>query len=364
MSEIIKVLLADDSSVVRRLVSSTLNKDASIEVVQTACHGAEAVGYFTQIRPDVVILDVEMPTMDGVDAAAAIRSMDATVPIIMFSSLTTKGGEATLDALTKGASDYVTKPTGTGHASEAIRHIQTQLIPKVLSWGGKRRAATNPVASVPGPGPGKVASLAKSPSAPIEIVAIGSSTGGPNVLNDFVKEFPADFPLPVLIVQHMPPVFTRLLAERLDHSCKLKVREAVDGENLVAGHVWVAPGDKHLKVLKGRTTPPRIILGSEPPENSCRPAVDVLFRSVVDCYGAGTLGVVVTGMGKDGLLGCEQIKKCGGRVFVQDEQSSVVWGMPGAVANAGLADSVLPPVEIAQEIIRLAKTRQMASVSN
>ena len=362
MSDQLKVLLADDSSVVRRLVSSTLNKEGSIKVVQAACHGAEAVEFFKQLKPDLVILDVEMPTMDGVDAAAAIRALDATVPIIMFSSLTTKGGEATLDALTNGASDYVTKPTGTGHASEAIRHIETQLIPKVLSWGAKRTAAKKSTAS-PAP-PVKLQAPPKRATAPIQVVAIGSSTGGPNILNDFVKQFPADFPLPILIVQHMPPVFTRLLAERLDQSCKLKVREAVDGENLVAGHVWVAPGDKHLKLVKGHSAPHRLALGSEPPENSCRPAVDVLFRSVVDCYGAGTLGVVITGMGKDGLLGCEQIKNCGGRVFVQDEQSSVVWGMPGAVANAGLADSILPPVEIAQEIIRLAKTHQMASVSN
>ena len=349
MPKKINVMLADDSSVVRRLLKDVLEKEPDISVVRQAKHGREAVGFFPACKPDVVLLDVEMPEMDGVEAAKKIRSLDATVPIIMFSSLTDKGGQATLDALASGASDCVAKPSGKGHVNDAIRHIQCQLVPKIRELGSRRVARTNKKEAQP---------IFKKSSplrrSRVDVVAVGLSTGGPNALKEFLLELPASVPFPIVVVQHMPPIFTNLLAERLDKICKLRVREAASPVSLEPGHVWIAPGDRHLKVENNGGLR-RIALTNDPPEHSCRPAVDVLFRSVAESYGSSSLAVVMTGMGKDGLAGCENIKNKGGTILIQDEASSVVWGMPGSVARAGIADGMMPPKELGKEILKVGQ---------
>ena len=348
----IRVLMIDDAVVIRRLVSDVLNADPAIEVVGTAPNGKIGLAKLPQVNPDLVTLDIEMPEMDGLETLAAIRKTHPRLPVIMFSTLTARGATATLDALSLGANDYVTKPANVGSVAAAIEPVRDELVPKIKLFC---RHVLGPAALpgfVPaGPAGARIAAPPRKPGAKIELLAIGASTGGPNALAALLPELPADFPVPIVIVQHMPPVFTKSMALRLDAQSKIAVSEAVAGESLAAGHAYVAPGDFHMSLARHETAA-RLRLHQSPPENSCRPAVDVLFRSVAESYGAATLAVVLTGMGKDGLNGCEAIREQGGQVLAQDEATSVVWGMPGFVARAGLAEQVLPLDRIATEIIR------------
>ncbi len=350
----IRVLIVDDAVVIRRLVGDVLGADPDIEVVGTAANGRIGLQKITQCNPDVVTMDVEMPDMDGIATLKELRKTWLKLPVIMFSTLTERGAAATLDALQAGASDYVTKPANVGSVTAGLEAVRRDLIPKIKALAG-RTAAPAPVAAVPPPSR-QVATLAL-PHAPanqagqVNIVAIGVSTGGPNALAAILPALPAGLPVPIVIVQHMPPMFTRLLAERLDAQSAIKVAEGRAGMTLEPGHAYIAPGDFHMTLQK-RGTAMTIAVNQEPPENSCRPAVDVLFRSVVAQFGSSTLGVILTGMGQDGLRGCELIRESGGQVIAQDEASSVVWGMPGFVARAGLADRVLPLNTIAGELAR------------
>jgi two-component system chemotaxis response regulator CheB len=266
----------------------------------------------------------------------------------MFSALTQRAAATTLDALARGATDYVTKPAGTGSREASIEQVRTQLIPKIKALGAPREQRT-PVRAGSEPKPGCVKPAPAGGR--IDIVAVGSSTGGPNALAELFKGIPATFQAPIVIAQHMPPLFTQLLAERLTAHCPLEFREAKDGDLLAPGLAYIAPGDHHMRVVRDGNTV-RIALDKEAPENSCRPAVDVLFRSVAAACGSRSLAVVLTGMGQDGLRGCEMIDARGGQIIVQDEASSVVWGMPGFVARAGLAQKILPLDAIAGEILR------------
>lgn len=346
----IKVLVVDDSTVIRRLLSDSLTSDPSLEVVSTAANGKIALAKIPQFNPDVVTLDMEMPEMDGIATLVEIRKAYPKLPVIMFSTLTQRGAEATLDALSKGASDYVTKPANVGSVTAAMQSVRNELAPKIKAfcpWFDRNQATTQRIRPVlSGPTPTRV----NTPANRVDIVAIGSSTGGPNALQNVLSRLPADFPVPIVVVQHMPPIFTKHLADRLNQLCALDVCEAKAGDVLQRG-VWIAPGDFHM-TLRRNGTSMQIELSQGAHENSCRPAVDVLFRSVVDIYGGNVLSVILTGMGQDGARGCEGIKAAGGRVIAQDEATSVVWGMPGAVTNAGLADQVLPLDNIANEIVR------------
>ena len=335
----IRVLVVDDSVAVRSMVSALLKEDPEIEVAGVAPDGRVGLAKFRQLRPDVVTLDVEMPELDGLATLAAIRREDPSAVVIMCSSLTRRGALATFDALAAGASDYVAKPDG----PHSLAEFGMELIAKVKTHV-LRGAVTPPPA-----GPVKLAP--RRARHKIEIVAVASSTGGPNALAEIIPALPQDFPVPVVVVQHMPPVFTQLLAERLDAASQLAVREGLEGVRLEAGVVYIAPGSHHM-VARGSGAEIFLHLSDEPPENCCRPAADVLFRSVARCYQAGVLGVVLTGMGQDGMRGAEAIHLAGGQVIAQDELSSVVWGMPRAVAEAGLAAAVLPLREIAEEVAR------------
>ncbi len=337
---------------VRRRLSKILATDPQIEVVGVASTGHIALAKLPQLKPDVVILDVEMPDLNGLQTLAQIRQMDDHLPVIMFSAITTTGAMATLDALTLGASDYVTKPSHLDQAGETTQYLQDTLIPKIKALSKltpQKSSAQGPsVVSVP-------LSLPHSPlrssQSLAEIVAIGVSTGGPNALATLLSGVPADFPVPMIIVQHMPPMFTQLLAERLTTKCALPVREATAGVTLCPGTIWIAPGNYHLSVQQSQSGV-QLGLDQSSPRNSCRPSVDVLFESVALVYGDRALGVILTGMGQDGLRGCQQIRDHHGQVLAQDEASSVVWGMPGFIVNAGLADAVLPLGQMMPEILR------------
>lgn len=349
----IRVLIVDDSTVIRRLLSDALSCDSTIEVVGTAPNGRIALAKLPQLAPDVVTLDVEMPEMDGLTTVLELRKTYSNLPVIMFSTLTQKGAEATLDALSNGANDYVTKPANVGSVSEAIQRVRDELIPKIKSLCKWYRETSQAGTATPQTSSQKPSLCAKKQSAKstrIDAVTIGSSTGGPNALMTVLRNLPKVFPVPIFIVQHMPPVFTKHLANRLNQNCELEVVEARPGETIRPGMVAIAPGDYHMTIRRQGVSI-CIETSQTPPENSCRPAVDVLFRSVAQVYGENTLGVVLTGMGQDGRRGAEIIRDAGGLIFAQDEQTSVVWGMPRAVVQAQLADKILPLEDVSQQII-------------
>jgi two-component system chemotaxis response regulator CheB len=338
----VRVLLVDDSVMVRKRLREALSSAPQLEVVGSAASGAIALAQIPRLQPDVVTLDVEMPGMDGIQTLKQIRKFYPKLPVIMLSTLTERGAAITLEALALGASDYLTPPSNTPTLSNALEQVRQELIAKIISLGSRSK----PIVSV---------SLApasrKSLCQRIDLVAIGVSTGGPNALAEVIPRLPADFPAPIVIVQHMPPLFTRLLAERLAAQSQILVHEAQAGAILQAGHAWIAPGDYHLALARNGSGI-ALRLTQEAHENSCRPAVDVLFRSVAQIYGPGALAIIMTGMGSDGARGAAQIREAGGEIFVQDEASSVVWGMPGAVVEAGVADKICPLDQLATEIIR------------
>lgn len=360
----VRILVVDDSVVIRKLLSDTLSKEATFEVVGTAGDGRIALAKIAQLHPDLVTLDIEMPVMNGLETLAEIRRSDHKIPIIMFSTLTERGAAATLEALSLGASDYATKPSNTGSPSVAIEQIRAELIPKIKALCAPQLGMdASPVMAQPKTVIARavpVGTRSRRPGKRIEIVAIGTSTGGPNALAQVIPLVPKDFPVPIVVVQHMPPIFTRFLAERLANRSEIRVEEGQAGGALEAGKAWIAPGNYHMTVSR-TANDRRLKLNQDAPEHSCRPAVDVLFRSVAEAYGGGVLGVVMTGMGSDGVLGAQRIHAAGGEVIVQDEATSVVWGMPGLVQAAGEADGVFPLGELAGEITRrVAQSRSAA----
>ena len=353
--ERIRVLVVDDSVVIRRLVTHALDQDPELEVVGVASNGEIALQRIPQLNPDVLTLDIEMPEMNGLELLRRVRKEYPRLRVIMFSTLTGRGAPATLDALALGADDYVTKASNEGSLDRSLARLRDELVPKIRQFfqspvlppfvntdccqptGGTRSGAP--------PWPG----ITPHP----RVVLIGVSTGGPNALGEILPQLPKSFPLPILVVQHMPPLFTRLLAERLNSTCELRVDEASQNDAVITGRILIAPGDFHMKVVAAESTI-RVSLDQTPPVNSCRPAVDALFTSAVEVYGGAVIAVILTGMGHDGLRGAEILRSHGARILAQDEASSVVWGMPGAVVGAGLADCVLPLHGVVPEILRLA----------
>jgi two-component system, chemotaxis family, protein-glutamate methylesterase/glutaminase len=346
----VRVLVVDDSVVMRKLLCEVLASSSEVRVAGTASSGAIALAKIPQLNPDVITLDVEMPGLDGIQTLIQIRKLSPKLPVIMFSALTERGAAITLEALSLGASDYVTKPSHGTNLASTMAQVREELIAKIVPLAGR-------ATGVPGAVPVRVPIARKPVHTTISVLAIGTSTGGPNALAEVIPRLPQDFPVPVVVVQHMPPLFTCLLAERLNSQSQLAVREAEAGKILEPGSVWIARGDFHMTVEQ-RGTNVMLNLNQDPPENSCRPAVDVLFRSVARVYGAETLGVVMTGMGSDGARGAQHIRDAGGEILVQDEASAVVWGMPGAVISAGAADGIYPLPEISQEIVRRVTTHR------
>ncbi len=342
-----RVLVVDDSAFFRKVVSDGLGADPAIEVVGTASNGRLALSRIPQVNPDVVVLDVEMPEMDGLQTLGAIRRIYPKLPVVMFSSLTERGAQTTVDALLLGANDYVTKPT----AADAKERIK-ELLRKVKAVAGVTSGASTRPGAVDAKGLGVYPPYG-AVTRP-DVLLIGSSTGGPNALAAVFAALPADLPVPILIVQHMPPMFTKCLAERLSSSSAVPTAEATDGLVIEPGHAYIAPGDFHMRPVRAGTKV-HLALDKEPPENSCRPAVDVMFRAASELWGRGILAVVLTGMGQDGYRGAQVIRERGGRIWVQDEATSIVWGMPGFIARAGIAERILPLTQIGHELTRRAR---------
>lgn len=346
----IRVLVVDDSVVIRRLVTHALQEEPAIEVVGTAADGSIGLARIPQLNPDVITLDIEMPQMNGLEMLRRARREYKDVRIIMFSTLTDRGASATMEALSLGADDYVTKASNTGSLDRSMAALRGELIPKIKQFFVLESDAAMPKPEASRSTPPRPAAISSTAILP-RILVIGVSTGGPTALGTILPAIPDNFPLPILIVQHMPPLFTRLLAERLQTTTKLKVEEAQEGAVVEPGKILIAPGDYHMRV-KPKGAGYCVALDQCPPENSCRPAVDVLFRSAAETFGGAVLGVVLTGMGYDGMRGAEVLKGAGASVIAQDEATSVVWGMPGAVAGAGLADAIVPLDSVVPEILR------------
>ncbi|MCA9795283.1 MAG: chemotaxis response regulator protein-glutamate methylesterase [Candidatus Eremiobacteraeota bacterium] len=320
----VRVLIVDDSTLFRRILTTVFRGIAGVEVVGSASNGAEAVRLVERLKPDLVSLDLEMPEMDGLETLRRLRLLDTRAKVLMVSAHTTRGARRTIEALCLGAEDFITKQTAQGDASTNLEALRHQLEPKIEQlFPRKSGACAQEIRRQPRNLPPKSA------------VVIGVSTGGPNALSEVFERLPAGLPVPILIVQHMPPTFTRMLAERLSAKGKVPVSEARDGEPILNGRAYIAPGDFHLEI-SGDPRAPKVLLSQGPRENSCRPAADVLFRSAARVYGRDCLCVVMTGMGSDGCLGARQIQQAGGEILIQNEPSCVVYGMPRAIAEAAI----------------------------
>lgn len=342
----IKVLVVDDAVVIRKLVTDVINSDPDLEVIGTAPNGKIALAKLQQLNPDIMTLDIEMPEMDGLETLPELRKVHPDLPVIMFSTLTVRGSESTLEALARGATDYVAKPANVGSTTEALDTLREELLPrlKALVPGRIQTKESTITAAVK-----TTNTLSPTTHPGIEAVVLGTSTGGPTALETVLASMAKPLPVPLFIVQHIPETFSRLLAERLDKHCVMDVVEAADGMIAEGGTAYIAPGGLHMKISR-RGTDVVIHVGDGPLVNSCKPAVDVLFESAVPVYGSHQLGVILTGMGQDGLVGCEGLSEAGAPILAQDEASSVVWGMPGYVAQKGLADEILPLEDVERRI--------------
>lgn len=347
----VKVLVVDDSGFFRRRVTEMLDADPRIDVVGTAANGREAVTMATELKPDVITMDIEMPVMNGIIAVRRIMAL-RPVPILMFSSLTHEGAQATFDALDAGAVDYLPKNFDdiSRHRDEVARVLRT----RVWSLGARGlprspRSATAATHQQPRAAPAPVSRL-RSRRGEYRVVAIGTSTGGPVALQQVLTALPANFPVPILLIQHMPGTFTGAFARRLDQLCAINVREAGDGDELKPGLALLAPGGKQL-VLEGRGDRLWVSIRDSTPEQNYRPCVDLTFASIAKAVPGKALAVVLTGMGADGREGARALKRDGATVWAQDEHSSVIYGMPMAVAQAGLADQILPLSDVASRLI-------------
>lgn len=350
----IRVLIIDDSAVMRSLLRMTLAECPGVEVAGVAMEGHAGLAAMEILKPDLVLLDIEMPGMNGLEVLGEIRARSLPVRVMMCSTLTRRGAAITLEALARGAADYVAKPSAQHGVHESMATLGRELLPKIRALFPRAKdEGTMHSAALPLPSPQRNFFRGTVHGSSPGVLVVGVSTGGPAALEQFVPALPADFPLPVLIAQHMPAVFTALLAERLNGLARLEVREAQAGETLSAGGAFLGRGDRHMRIASVAGRPSlRLTLGE--PDDICRPSVDALFSSAAEAYGAGVLAVVLTGMGSDGLEGCRAIHAAGGRILVQDRETSAVWGMPGVVAKAGLADQVLPLDVLAAEVIRSA----------
>ena len=360
-----RVLAVDDSAVMRGVLRMLFLQHAErrgelpeMELCGIVEDGVECLAAVPRLRPDVVVLDLEMPRMHGLEVLERLRLEEPDLPVIMCSSYTKRGARSTLDALALGAADYVMKPSQQSNFTGAMETLANDLLPKIAAlagFGGLRQSASA------GSGfRGLPVGLPGAPGAAVELVVVGVSTGGPSALEQMLPQLDKNFPVPVMIVQHMPKLFTGALAERLDRACALRVQEAYDGAEVHPGTIWLAPGDAHLEIARpgegsGAGSRPAVArLHQQRSLNHCKPSADYLFDSAARSYGAGVLAVVMTGMGSDGLAGARHVHQAGGVVLVQDAASSAVWGMPGRVFEAGIAREPIPLSSLADEITLLS----------
>lgn len=347
MTKSLRVLIVDDAVVFRRGISEMLSDVPYLEVVGTAANGKIALMKIPALQPDALILDVEMPEMDGIETLKALRDQHPAIKVIMLSIHTSRGAEKTLEALSLGAMDFVEKPSGSNDYRVHFQKIRGDLLPK-LRLLKLQKSFLLPTKKQP-------ETFRRIPPVQhreCEIIAIASSTGGPNALNIILPEITHNVNIGILIVQHMPPLFTKQFAVSLDQKTPYTVREAATGDVVKANSIFIAPGNYHMTVRQVGAER-RVALHQGPLENGCRPSADVLFRSVAENYGKHALGIVLTGMGKDGMEGARAMKERGATILAQDKDSSVAWGMPRSVIEAELADFVLPLNEIAGTINKM-----------
>jgi two-component system chemotaxis response regulator CheB len=367
----LKVMVVDDSVVIRGMISRWIASEPDMVVAASLRTGLEAVNQLDRINPDVAVLDIEMPELDGISALPQLLAKKRNLVVIMASTLTRRNAEISFKALSLGASDYIPKPESTreAHAADIFHH---DLIQKIRTFGAKLRRSTPPSATpahAPSPSSAidRLRDLSARPAAAAaaatarrafglpapRVLLVGSSTGGPQALMSLVTELgPVIDRYPVLITQHMPPTFTTILAEHLARTSRRPAHEAVDGETVKAGQIYLAPGGRHMRVVK-HGMDAQIALDDGPAVNFCKPAVDPLFMSAIEVWQGAIMSVILTGMGSDGMRGGKEIVAAGGSVIAQDEATSVVWGMPGAAANAGICAAVLPLNQIAPKLVRL-----------
>lgn len=353
----IRVMIVDDSAVIRGVITRILEEHPQIKAVASVANAAQAISLLPRVKPDIMILDIEMPVLDGLSALPQIRRIAPDVKVIMASTLTTRGGEISLEALRLGAIDFVPKPS-VGSIFTAA-DFKREIIQKVTTLGRVRMRppGQTPAAVATAPSiPGTTHPIKLRPGSRIRpaIIGIGSSTGGPQALMAVLTTLPQKLQLPIVVVQHMPPTFTRLLADQIGRATRRPTSEGQDGTALAAGHIYIAPGGFHMCIE--RTHGEGVIrINSAPPENFCRPAVDPMFRSLATGYGGATLALILTGMGADGARGAEAIAAAGGTILAQDEATSVVWGMPGAAAAAGVCSALIPLPDIGRRLGEIAQ---------
>jgi two-component system, chemotaxis family, protein-glutamate methylesterase/glutaminase len=339
-------MICDDSTVIRNALARILDLDPEISVVARVENGKAAIDQIRAAQVDVVVLDMEMPVMDGLTALPLLLRADPGVRVIMASTLTTRGADIALRALRLGASDYIPKPSSIGTVSDDV--FKRELLEKVKGLGRLRRRMAMP------PRPRTPIALRAAPPIPARLLAVGSSTGGPQALFTLVQGLGRSLSVPVVMTQYMPATFTPILASHLDRLGQMPCTEARDGEALVAGRIYLAPGDRHL-LVEGNRSGLRARLTTDPPENFCRPSVDPMLRSAAVACEGRVLVAMLTGMGRDGQAGTMKVIEAGGAAIAQDEASSVVWGMPGAIAQAGLCHAVLPLPQIAPKLLDMLK---------
>ena len=345
----IRALIVNPAVLERHTISKAIETDNDIQVVGTASSASIALQKIAQLQPDVVVMDIDLPDMEGTDFLRQIRRRWPAIAVLVLASPSVGTFQKRQRTQSLGVIDYIEKPTDNNTIEQKEKIIGTLLLAAIHKYFDHlhenlpvlARSSANPP-----PLQRKIGTKVT------EIVAIGSSTGGPRALTELMPSFPANFSVPIVIVQHMPPQFTLELARRLNDISAIEVYEASEGDILRPGAAWLAPGGYHMVLNRRRDFAVEILLNEDPPEEGCRPAVDVLFRSVASLYGSDVLSVILTGMGKDGLLGSKRILENGGTLFAQDKESSVVWGMPGAVTNAGLPEKVLPIKQMGPEIIK------------
>ncbi len=357
----IRVMVVDDSAIIRGLISRILASDPSISVVASVGNGQMAIDSLSRHDVDVIIMDIEMPVMDGLTALPKLLEVNPEVRIVMASTLTLRNAETSMRALELGAADYIPKPTATRDISggEEFSHALLEKV-HVLGLQRKRRARAPSSIGAPAPKMSATPSVSLYPQGPIKlrapsplrpnVLAIGSSTGGPPALSAVLKEIKPSIDVPILITQHMPPTFTTILAQHIERNSGWPCREGQDGEPIVSGRIYLAPGGYHMLVDQ-KAGRPVVRLTQDPPENFCRPAVDPMLRSMIKFYNGRILSVILTGMGADGLKGSRDVVQAGGTVFAQDEATSTVWGMPGAVASDGICSAVIPLKEIGSRVM-------------
>ncbi len=360
ITEKVRVLVVDDSLIYRKVVRDVLAALPQVEVVGSAANGRLAIDKIEQFSPDMITLDFEMPELDGLGVLKWLRQSKRATKAVMLSALTIEGGEATLQALQEGAFDFVVKPSG-NNAQQNQLELEAALLHRVdavqLLLAGKRPRRNDLRGTAPAP-VAKPPVMMNRPEASkhrVGIVAIGVSTGGPDALRTMLPQLSANLSVPIAIVQHMPPVFTKSLADSLSKICKLRVSEAVDGQVIKPGDVVIAPGGKQMKIYKTAAGYAQVKLTDDPPIQSCRPSVDYMLNSLAESFGNQTLSVIMTGMGYDGVDGCRRLHELGGPIIAQNEASCVVYGMPRKLVEEGLADVVAPLSSLSSEITRFTE---------